>query len=481
MTTAPGPAALALLNYQWMQCGLEIISTLWVMAFGACLGSLINVLVYRLPRGLNVVTPPSACPSCGTKLTWRENIPIFGWLMLRGRCRFCRDKISPEYPIVEAFVAVLFGVFYVLWYALHDNSIRSTVFLGFDWGSIAPGYVAYGLSQTWPAFVLLLILLASLVAMTIIDAKTFTIPLILAWVPTGLALVVHVGWALWLQATHRPFLRSTQNELWIIPGPDIFGWQWIGASIGAVVGLVFSNILLALGFLKQSFADYDQWEASVRAEEDRQASATGVTATSTPAPQEPGAAPGTGDPEKPRVELWVRYPHARREALRELLFLAPCMGLAMACGSAAERFWGAKQIVTPTSMTFAPGTPAPLWLVVLTGVLMGYLIGAGIVWAIRILGTLATGKEAMGLGDAHLLGAIGACLGWIDATLAFFGAAFVGLAWTILTMALGGKAKRIMPYGPFLAAAAILVLLGRPLIERGLTALFHSQPPIQLP
>ena len=163
----------------------------------------------------------------------------------------------------------------------------------------------------------------------------------------------------------------------------------------------------------------------------------------------------------------------------------------MACGAFAEQRWGGKEEMirvagdattsAHTIFTSTPGTMAPLWLVVLAGVLMGYLIGGGIVWATRILGTLGTGKEAMGLGDVHLLAAVGACLGWIDAVLTFFGAAFVALGWTILSRIFSGRLQRMLPFGPHLAVSAILVLLLKPLIEKGLTHLFHSQTPIQLP
>jgi leader peptidase (prepilin peptidase)/N-methyltransferase len=112
--------------------------------------------------------------------------------------------------------------------------------------------------------------------------------------------------------------------------------------------------------------------------------------------------------------------------------------------------------------------------VVLSGVLLGYLIGGGLVWAVRILGSIGFGREAMGLGDVHLMAAVGACIGWIDSTLAFFGAAFVGLAWAILSGISGGKLRRMMPYGPFLAVSTVLVLLGKPLIEQGLSILFKT-------
>ena len=84
---------LAFQNYQLLMFFSEVTKILFVLAFGACIGWLVNVLVYRMPLGLGVVTPPSRCPSCETQLTWRENIPVFGWLRLLGKCRFCRSPI----------------------------------------------------------------------------------------------------------------------------------------------------------------------------------------------------------------------------------------------------------------------------------------------------------------------------------------------------------------------------------------------------
>ncbi|MCH8937615.1 MAG: prepilin peptidase [Gemmatimonadetes bacterium] len=70
---------------------------------------------------------------------------------------------------------------------------------------------------------------------------------------------------------------------------------------------------------------------------------------------------------------------------------------------------------------------------------MGYLVGGGVVWGIRIFGSLAFGKEAMGLGDVHLMAAVGACIGWIDSTVAFFIAAPIGLAWVLISAIFGGN------------------------------------------
>lgn len=160
--------------------------------------------------------------------------------------------------------------------------------------------------------------------------------------------------------------------------------------------------------------------------------------------------------------MWIEYPHARREMLRELAFLAPCILLGIAGGTVAANLWA--------------GSVPPLWLLVLAGVLMGYLIGGGIVWAVRIGGSLAFGREAMGLGDVHLMAAVGACIGWIDAAIAFPLAAVVGIYWAIVGVVSGGGVARAMPFGPYLAAASVIVFFAKPLIEAGLTYLLAIPP-----
>jgi leader peptidase (prepilin peptidase)/N-methyltransferase len=81
--------------------------------FGACIGSFLNVVIYRLPLGQSIVSPPSRCPKCGYGLHWYDNLPIFGWVLLGGRCRKCKNPISIQYPIVELITALLFVL--VVW------------------------------------------------------------------------------------------------------------------------------------------------------------------------------------------------------------------------------------------------------------------------------------------------------------------------------------------------------------------------------
>jgi leader peptidase (prepilin peptidase)/N-methyltransferase len=84
----------------------------FVVAFGLAIGSFLNVCIYRLPRGESVVSPSSRCTSCGRGLRWFENVPVFGWLLIWGRCRTCRTPVSVMYPVVESVTALAFFLQY---------------------------------------------------------------------------------------------------------------------------------------------------------------------------------------------------------------------------------------------------------------------------------------------------------------------------------------------------------------------------------
>ncbi len=86
---------------------IQLLEYALLFALGAVLGSFYNVLVYRIPRGMSIVSPPSSCPHCGAKIRWYDNIPIVSYLLLRGKCRHCGGRISPRYPLVEAFTGLL--------------------------------------------------------------------------------------------------------------------------------------------------------------------------------------------------------------------------------------------------------------------------------------------------------------------------------------------------------------------------------------
>ena len=114
--------------------------------FGLCVGSFLNVLIYRIPKGEEFVKTPSHCMKCGHDLSWYENIPVVSWLLQGGKCRHCGVKLSAQYPIVEA----LNGAMWLLTGVLYRG----------DWLTVG----------------LYCLLFSMLLALTIIDWRTFTIP-----------------------------------------------------------------------------------------------------------------------------------------------------------------------------------------------------------------------------------------------------------------------------------------------------------------
>lgn len=93
--------------------------TLLIFLYGISIGSFLNVCVYRIPRGESIIYPPSNCPSCKTKLKWYDNIPILSYIRLRGKCRSCGEKISIQYPIIEASN----GIIYILMFLRFGLSV----------------------------------------------------------------------------------------------------------------------------------------------------------------------------------------------------------------------------------------------------------------------------------------------------------------------------------------------------------------------
>lgn len=116
-----------------------------VFVFGLMIGSFLNVVIYRTPRGESIAFPSSHCTSCHTKLKWYHNIPLFSWLFLGGKCAFCKDPISKQYPIVELLTGLL-------WLAL---------FVKFGWVWYLP-FVAASFT--------------ALLALTVIDLKYYAVP-----------------------------------------------------------------------------------------------------------------------------------------------------------------------------------------------------------------------------------------------------------------------------------------------------------------
>ena len=87
----------------------NVLQLIPAVVFGLVIGSFLNVLIYRLPRGSSVVTGRSKCPACGHTIFWHDNIPVLSYVILRGRCRYCRAAIPVRYPMVELLTGAAAG------------------------------------------------------------------------------------------------------------------------------------------------------------------------------------------------------------------------------------------------------------------------------------------------------------------------------------------------------------------------------------
>jgi leader peptidase (prepilin peptidase) / N-methyltransferase len=181
--------------------------------FGAIIGSFLNVVIHRVPRGQSIVLPESACPSCRTPIKAYDNIPILSFLILRGRCRKCGAGISPRYPAVEALTALLFAT--VTW---HDG-------LSFA--------LAFDLAFT-----------ASIVALIFIDAEHMILPNAITYPGILFALITRVAVPYLAGPAHFDDLPQLQALL--PPNYPLWLVSLIGAVIGALAG---GGSLWLMGFL----------------------------------------------------------------------------------------------------------------------------------------------------------------------------------------------------------------------------------------
>ena len=372
----------------------------FITILGANVGSFLNVVVYRLPEGISLITPPSSCPQCGHRLSmWKmENVPILGWLWLRGRCRKCKAPISIQYPLVELLTAVLFGGSYILFYMVQ--------------GWRPPmGNLGFALQDTFPLFIVCLVMIACLIAATLIDAKLYIIPLGITWAIALLGVVLLPAGAYF----DMPAVGTYGADFMYEPFVPMVSETGAMVAWGGAAGLIIAIVLLRLGVLPDSF------EGECNDDE----------------LDENGDLP----PLK----------HPRKVALKELMFIGfPLLGMLIG------------HFVVSRDLIVQPDVAKHSWYYVLAGCTLGYLVGGGAIWVTRILGTLAFNKEAMGLGDVHLLGAIGVVLGWHEAIfLSIFIAPFLAILVAFIIWVIA-KAKngvpRVIPYGPYLAGAALILL-----------------------
>ncbi|HEX5436529.1 MAG TPA: prepilin peptidase [Gemmatimonadaceae bacterium] len=144
----------------------------FVCIVGGCIGSFLNVCVARWPAEASVVSPRSKCPNCGHPIAWYENIPVLSWIALRARCRGCKSRISVQYPLVEALVAL--GWIAAAWhYGISGTALRVAVFGTLLLGVMLTDAMHYIIPDGFTAFGLIWALLAAAVGLFVGSAPLF--------------------------------------------------------------------------------------------------------------------------------------------------------------------------------------------------------------------------------------------------------------------------------------------------------------------
>ncbi|HET6427519.1 MAG TPA: A24 family peptidase [Phycisphaerae bacterium] len=475
---------------------MDVVWTVFLFAFGACVGSFLNVVVYRMPRGMSIAWPGSHCPRCGVAIRWYDNIPIVSWLLLRARCRSCKGPISPRYLLIELLTAVLVAGLFVCLFLLDMRA-------GID-----------DFAGQWPAYVSYAALVCGLLACSVVDIELFIVPLPVMWFCAAVGIVA-------AGAFPGAFRADPAHPLMPAVSPAV-----AAAALAACLGVAVARLLVRLGVLQESFIDAEDRPLASPAEQadrigpplkalrellyvvpaaaaavatywlitrsesfraamlvrfpyrtygpmaDRLVVVTGLLAAVVAATLctwlmrmalrlilgERIAPARSGASREPQVAYTSAHGiNPRLEILRETAFLAPSVLLAAGAYLLVTRV-GAIGQAAAWLMDSQAGWRFAAHAETAAGAVFGMVLAAALVWGIRILGTLAFGKEAMGMGDVHILAAVGAVCGWAVATVTFFAAPLLGVVY-VLHCAAAGRGRREIPYGPWLAAGTLWVLL----------------------
>lgn len=512
--------------------------TVLVLSVGGCIGSFLNVVIYRWPRGISTRHPSrSFCPSCESPIAWRDNIPVLSYILLRGRCRHCHCPISLQYPLVELATALAFLIIYDAFFVANLREGLSEV------------------SADWPLLLAHLALGAGLIALSVMDLESYIVDINVTWLVSIVGIVCHalwtpraswaylsaadafdlggrggwirpeagqaamafavaiglgIGWFIWLRGKYPDTIEEhgkptepqpvpqdaaakppvsplekgkkeegqapaqdaplhpaqdtsqtpEQDTPQLVAAPN---YRWLGLL--PLAGLLVAYVVLMLVEPSASFktwvAGASEWpyvghlfDSMIRGGMIHLV--LGVLAcfvglslvASHPQPE--------ADSEIVDA-IWSEAPSARAMAIDELRLLGPAIMLGL-LAIAAVWLSGSSDSHSHASraLHWQPvGQWQPLWGLA-TG-LAGWVIGGAIGWLSRIFFTLAFGKEALGMGDVHIMAAAGAVAGWPVVFIGFFLAAPLALL-GLVAIAIRRQA-RALPYGPWLALGFFIALI----------------------
>ncbi len=483
--------------------GTVIVETIWWLSFwsaiGLAFGSFLNVVIYRIPRDKSLRDPVwSACPACNTRINWYDNIPVWSYLRLRGRCRTCSVPIPVRYVVIEVVMGIivlaLLDAFFI------DDEARS----GLRKSLVG---LTDQLSYYWPILLAHIILFGFLLALAAIDLEHYWVDIRFTNIATIAAFVLHVIWTprhsvhwprpadttaivclfalggliltwivlscqpeaerdheddnddqLDIEAAEQqkaaavtklpPSLRATKRTAgWVCAGVMalLFFLMFLDAGTGAALrqtgrGLLVCGLLFVL-IVSESAVTRDSDEAILEAIEEERGQARRMVLS----------------------ELLTFLP-AIMLGLVGLWFACSEGGMAAGLGKALHYTFHVRGVALFENWVPLQG---------LATAATGYIIGGAIGWVVRIGFTLVRGKEALGSGDIHMMAAAGAVAGWQVALLGFI--VTCGLALIGWTATLPFKKSSALPLGPWLALGFLVMVLfyqpivNSPLVERTAT------------
>jgi leader peptidase (prepilin peptidase)/N-methyltransferase len=349
---------------------LHDLGGLIAISLGICIGSFLNVVIYRTPLGMSVNEPKrSFCPLCQTQIPMWHNIPVLSWLLLRGKCAHCGGRISIRYWIVEILTGALFGL---CWYFFPP-------------------------SVSW----ILCLILSIWIVVSFIDAEHLVIPTAFTWVGSALGLL---ACGLWPQLSH---LSGVMGDWKMGLQSSIIGWSLGFGGLWCIVQLG----KWAFGKKKLAFEDTQKWSLVEPTSEDETLCFV------------------IADESIPWWDLFSRKSDQLVLQASEILL----DGKSIQSGQLIIR---EHEILLPDQTTKNIAEIDSL---------------EGLATEVTIP------REAMGMGDIHLLGMIGACFGWTGVLFTLFSSSLFALAYAVIARIRFGKP---LPFGPFLVLGAITWMFG---------------------
>ncbi|MFQ5462235.1 MAG: prepilin peptidase [Phycisphaerae bacterium] len=448
-------------------------------ALGLCIGSFLNVVIYRIPLDGSLRSPTwSACPYCRGRIAWYDNIPILSFLLLRGRCRHCHAPIATRYVVIEAATALVVLVLFDAFFVGQARVGLSASMFG----------VGDRLSYDWPILVAHIVLFACLLSMSVIDLEHYWVDVRFTNLAVAAGFALHIIWTpkhhpewirpldttamvaiftliglgvTWMVVVCRPEVEPEDPRVDRASAPDPAAFSQVAKRpraplkppprvAGWIAGILLAALVVAL-FLDET-GRYPLKHAP-RAVIPMVLLFFLIVSESTVARESDDAIMEAIEEERHE---------SRKMVLAELGMLLP----AALCGLIG--WWvmrGSGDFAAHVHAAMGEGTRVSSlaflrsWspLMGLGTAATGYVVAGALGWLVRIFFTLVFGKEAFGAGDIHLMAAAGCIAGWPVVVLGFF--LTCGLALLGWAMTLPFKRTRALPLGPWLSLSFLVVVV----------------------